>query len=1412
IFSVDVEGQTILSDFDIAATFGHRIAGLVQYNATVSDGILDIAFTSNVENPLINAIEIMTNQSTNSSETLAVTPDPLDFGLVSTNSPATTSLITLSNEGAPTDPPITINDITFSGNDPSFFSHSAVLPIIVNPGESVEMPINFTPTSDVGPKSADLTVVHSGINSPSPIQVSAEIYEEGILSVSPDPLDFGFVSNNSPTITNFVNLSNEGVSSDPPITINAISFSGNDPSFFSHSAVLPIIINPGESIEIPINFIPTSDIGPKSADLTVAHSGANSPTSIQVSGEITSLINPIIRINAGGPEVTATDGGPNWEGNTASGAVSGTDYSVTSGGSFTINGTDLVYAERDPSIPDYIDETTYTTVMNSERSVGISSPPMVFSIPIPNGDYLVNLYFNNLYHGTSEPGQRIFSVDVEGQTILSDFDIAATFGHRIAGLVQYNATVSDGILDIAFTSNVENPMINAIEILTSQSTPINVDPIADQTNCIGGVADFTVSATGGNSGELFSYMISGQPDGINIEPNNGLIYGIISENASTGGINNDGIHLVEVTVSKPSSTPQTVQFNWTVQEDNEAPTITECATDITQETDTGLCTALISITPPIATDNCSTTLTYSGTRSDALLLTDPFSVGVTTITWIVTDGAENSSNPCIQTIFVTGGSETFQIICPEIINQTSDTGTCEASVIITEPASSGGCGFSYTFEGIRSDGMELTDPYPIGSTTISWTAFDESNNPIDSCEQTIDVTDEENPVIICPADINQPAEQGLCEATITIVEPTANDNCSTSFIYEGIRSDGLLLTAPYSVGTTTISWTATDEANNISEPCVQTITVSDSDIPVISCPSDINQTTDPGLCEATISIVEPTATDGCSNIFTFEGVRSDGLLLTDPFPLGETTISWTANDEAENTSNPCLQTVTVTGGDGDAMISCPIDINESANIGLCEVNITITPPTVNGGCSNTYTFESLRSDGLELTSPFPIGDTTISWTALDESNNPIDSCEQTVTVTDGEIPVISCPADINQPATSGLCQATISIVEPTANDNCSTLFSIVGTRSDGLLITAPFPVGVTTISWTATDEAENTSEPCIQTITVTDGSNPVISCPSNINQSTDPGLCEATITIDNPTASDDCSNTFSFDGTRSDGLLLTDPFPIGETTISWTANDEAGNTSDACLQTITVIDNEVPEINCPDDIVEFVDPGITEIAISIINPTGSDNCSQNLIFSPSRSDNQAITSPFPLGNTIITWVAIDEAGNSSSTCTQTITVTQLSAYNITLNVSLQGRSDYSGNYFISIYSTDNLTTPAYTFEETANSSGLIALSSLISQGDYVILVKHPLYLQRAVDASILSNSNIIIPILLAGDADDNNTVSGYDKHLLRKAMNTSPGDNSYNPNTDFNGDEYIDMADFSLLSGNFGLSGETQYD
>lgn len=92
-----------------------------------------------------------------------------------------------------------------------------------------------------------------------------------------------------------------------------------------------------------------------------------------------------------------------------------------------------------------------------------------FSRKVPNGKYVVKLHFCETYEGITGPGERVFSFDVEG-TAFKDFDVWKKAGGFARAYVEsVPVEVTDGQLDIKFTPNIENPQINAIEILPAEA-------------------------------------------------------------------------------------------------------------------------------------------------------------------------------------------------------------------------------------------------------------------------------------------------------------------------------------------------------------------------------------------------------------------------------------------------------------------------------------------------------------------------------------------------------------------------------------------------------------------------------------------------------------------------------------------------------------------------------------------------------------------------------------------------------------------------------------------------------------------------------------------------------------------------------------------------------------------------------
>ncbi|MEM6632636.1 MAG: malectin domain-containing carbohydrate-binding protein [Bacteroidota bacterium] len=258
-----------------------------------------------------------------------------------------------------------------------------------------------------------------------------------------------------------------------------------------------------------------------------------------------------IRINAGGADYTDGNG------------------DLWSADQFFVNGS--AFPAGGPS-GNPIANTTDDFLYQTERF----NANLQYEIPVTGtGPYEVNLLFAELFFGApgngsdGGDGDRVFDVIIEGNTVLSSYDIHAEVGALAAVIKSFsNVNVADGILNISFPASVNNGKISAIEVLGFGATgnvPISLTPIANQTNLEGTEATIDVAATGGD-GNL-QYSATGLPTGLDIEPTNGDIIGTIAVGASLGGPNSDGIFEVTITVDDSdgdNTDAQTLIFSWTV--------------------------------------------------------------------------------------------------------------------------------------------------------------------------------------------------------------------------------------------------------------------------------------------------------------------------------------------------------------------------------------------------------------------------------------------------------------------------------------------------------------------------------------------------------------------------------------------------------------------------------------------------------------------------------------------------------------------------------------------------------------------------------------------------------------------------------------------------------------------------------
>ncbi len=671
-------------------------------------------------------------------------------------------------------------------------------------------------------------------------------------------------------------------------------------------------------------------------------------------------------------------------------------------------------------------------------------------------------------------------------------------------------------------------------------------------------------------------------------------------------VTDDNCGVASVSNDAPAQFPiGSTTVNWTVTDNNgnaatctqevvvtddEDPTIA-CPADITQTADAGSCFATVALGTPVTADNCG----VASVSNDAPA---QFPIGSTTVNWTVTDNNGNAAT-CTQEVVVTD-DENPTIACPADITQTADAGSCFATVALGSPVTADNCG-------VASVSNDAPAQFPIGSTSVTWTVTDDYGNTA-TCTQEVVVSDDENPTIACPADINQTADAGSCFATVALGTPVTDDNCGVATVVNDAP-------AQFPIGSTTVTWTVTDNNGNTAT-CTQEVVVSDDEDPTIACPADITQTADAGSCFATVALGTPMTDDNC-------GVASVSNDAPAQFPIGSTTVNWTVTDDYGNTVT-CTQEVVVTD-DEDPTIACPADITQTADAGSCFATVALGTPVTDDNCG-------VATVSNDAPAQFPIGSTTVNWTVTDNNGNAA-TCTQEVVVTDDEDPTIACPADITQTADAGSCFATVALGTPVTADNCG----VASVSNDA---PAQFPIGSTIVTWTVTDDYGNTGT-CTQEVVVTDDEDPTIACPADITQTADAGSCFATVALGTPVTADNC-------GVASVSNDAPAQFPIGSTTVNWTVTDNNGNAA-TCTQEVVVSDDEDPTIACPADIAQTTDAGSCFATVALGTPVTDDNCGVATVVNDAPAQ-------FPIGSTIVTWTVTDDYGNTA-TCTQEVVVT-----------------------------------------------------------------------------------------------------------------------------------------------------------
>jgi hypothetical protein len=250
-----------------------------------------------------------------------------------------------------------------------------------------------------------------------------------------------------------------------------------------------------------------------------------------------------------------------------------------------------------------------------------------------------------------------------------------------------------------------------------------------------------------------------------------------------------------------------------------------------------------------------------------------------------------SATDCM--LLVIGPGDYPMIECPPDIVTTTDDGVCfAAGVELGEPVVTDPFGITNLFNDAPTE-------YPADETIVTWTAIN-AIGMMNTCNQSVVVLDNEDPLIEPLTDMLTGSDPGVCGAYLFWDTPPFTDNCGEPGTLSNFQPGDF-----FPIGTTEVRYTATDMHGNTTMAGFR-VTVIDVEPPEMHPghppPEDITIPNDPGHCGGTAHWEPPGFIDNCGEPGTHSNFQPG-----DFFPVGETEVRYTATDMHGNTTMAGIQ-------------------------------------------------------------------------------------------------------------------------------------------------------------------------------------------------------------------------------------------------------------------------------------------------------------------------------------------------------------------------------------------------------------------------------------------------------------------------------------------------------------------------
>ncbi len=487
---------------------------------------VDDAATTNEDQPV--TIGVLGNDSDVDGDPLTVTAASSPNGTVVINADGTISFTPAANFNGPT-------TITYTISDGKGGTATATVNVTVNAVNDAPVANPSTAATDEDTPLLNIPVLANDTDADgNPLTVTAASAPNGTVTINAD----GTVNytpnpnfNGTDIITYTISDGQGGFStSTVTVTVNAV----NDAPVSNPLAPQSSVDGASPTINVVSAFA-----DPEGGILTFGATGL--PAGL--------IIDPDTGQITGALPADASQGGPAGDGIYEVTVVATDPGGLTTSRTFALTVANLAPTATNDTATTPEDTPVLIPVLTNDRDGDPDSDPLtVISANAPNGTVTIN----------------------------PDGTIVYTPNANFNGSDTITYTVSDG-------NGATSTAIVTVTVSPANDAPVVDTPIPAQSSIDSAAVSIPVAGNFSDlDGDTLSFVASGLPTGLSIDPATGIISGTIASNASQGGPNGDGIYIVSVTASDGKGGTVATTFAYTVT--NPAPTASNDTATTSEDT------------------------------------------------------------------------------------------------------------------------------------------------------------------------------------------------------------------------------------------------------------------------------------------------------------------------------------------------------------------------------------------------------------------------------------------------------------------------------------------------------------------------------------------------------------------------------------------------------------------------------------------------------------------------------------------------------------------------------------------------------------------------------------------------------------------------------------------------------------